>query len=282
MKPDRFRRMKSVVASSAIAVVVAALVMGLSSLVFGPTSASPEHVGFGLASDPSSFTITSNIYPSPACSGTPALVYPGTPRCAVFTVKNLLNVGITVRSITTTLDSSFPLPPPRCRGTNLTRPTFTGSFDLGASATANLPGVPIELNDSGSNQNVCENLTYHFVYSGTARYTDSTSTNLTSSPNPSTSGQSVTFTATVTAANPGTDSSLPSGTVRFYKCPTSVQCAFGSPNHLGNGTIGAGGVATYTTSSLPVGTTYVEAVYPPSGTDFNGSVSNVVTQVVNP
>ena len=100
-RPERFRRTKSVLASSAIAVVVAALTMGLSSLVFGPTSASPEHVGFGLASDPSSFTITSNIYPSPACSGTPALLYPGTPRCAVFTVKNLLNVPITVRSITT-------------------------------------------------------------------------------------------------------------------------------------------------------------------------------------
>ena len=77
-----------------------------------------------------------------------------------------------------------------------------GNGDRGANATVNLPGVPIELIDSGSTQDACKNLQYHFVYSGGAQYTDSTTTSLASSPNPSTSGQSVTFTATVDGDQP--------------------------------------------------------------------------------
>ena len=48
---------------------------------------------------------------------------------------------------------------------------------------------------------------------------------------------------------------------------------------LGTGTLSSG-KATYSTSSLPVGTTYVEAVYGASG-NYGGSTSNVVSQVVN-
>jgi len=82
-------------ASSAIALVVAALVMVASSLVLGPRSAStPEHLGFDLSSDPSSFTITSNIYPSPACSGSTALLGPGQTRCVVFSVHNNETVSL--------------------------------------------------------------------------------------------------------------------------------------------------------------------------------------------
>ena len=74
MKPERFKRTKSVMATSAITLVVAALVIGVSSLVVGPRSASPQHVGYDLTSSPSTFTITSNIYPSPACTGSTALL----------------------------------------------------------------------------------------------------------------------------------------------------------------------------------------------------------------
>lgn len=282
MEPERFRRTKSSVASSAIALVVAALVMGLSFLVIGPRSTRPEQVGFDLASNPSSFTITSTIYPSPACTGSAALLYPGVTRCLVFRVHNSLAVPITVQSITTTLDGTFPAPPSQCAPpTYFTLPTFSGSFAVAGGATGNLPGVHIELKDSGTNQDACENSTYHFEYFGTAQYTDATSTALTSSPNPSTSGHRVTFEATVTASDASVDPSLPSGTVGFYKCPSGSPCPPTVPNHLGNATIGAGGAATFTTSGLPVGTTYVEAVYPPSGTDFTGSNSNVVSQVVS-
>ncbi len=282
MKPERFKRTKSVMASGAIALVVAALVIGVSSLVLGPRSASPAHPGFDLTSGGSSFTITSNIYGS-SCSGATVSLYPNTADCAVFTVQNLLNVPITVQSITTALDTHYPAPLPQCAPpTYLTLPTFSGSATVGASATANLPGVPIELKDDGSpDQTACENFQYRFTYTGGAQYTDSTTNALTSSPNPANSGQSVTFTATVTAGNPSTDASLPSGTVSFYSCPTSAQCAYSSSNLLGSGTIGAGGMAPFSTTSLPTGTTYVEAVYPASGTNFTASTSNVVAQVVN-
>ena len=260
-----------------------ALTFGVFSAFVGPRSASPAHPGFDLTSGGSSFTITSNIYAS-SCSGATVSLYPNTADCAVFTVQNLLNVPITVQSITTALDTSYPAPLPQCAPpTYFTLPTFSGSATVGASATTNLPGVPIELKDDGSpDQTACENFQYHFVYTGGAQYTDSTATSLSSAPNPANSGQSVTFTATVTAGNPSTDASLPSGTVSFYTCPTSAQCAYSSTNLLGSGTIGAGGQATFSTTSLSSGTTtYVEAVYPASGTNFTTSTSNVVAQVVN-
>jgi hypothetical protein len=283
MTTERFRRTKGVVASSAIALVVAALVFGLSSLMIGPRSAAPQHVGFALASSPSSFTIASNVYPSPACAGSSTALTPGVSDCAVFKVQNQPNVPITVQRITTDLDTSFPAPPPQCAPpASLTLPTFSGSVDVGANATVNLPGVPIELKEGGTDQTTCENFTYHFVYSGGAQYTDSTSTTLTSSPNASVAGQSVSFTATVKAGNPGTDARLPSGPVSFYTCSTASSCIPNAANLLGTGNIGAGGVATFATTSLAVGTGFVEAVYPASGTDFLGSTSNVVSQVVNP
>ena len=79
---------------------------------------------------------------------------------------------------------------------------------------------------------------------------------LTSSSNPSTYGSLVTFTDTVSAS-----SGTPSGTVTFYSCTTS-GCS--TKTSLGTGTLSSG-KATYSTSTLPVGTTYVEAVYGASG-----------------
>jgi len=262
-----------------MALVIASLVFGLASVVAGPKQ-SPQFMltsGTGFAITSTTYSTPSGPYPASTCSRSPALLYPGITRCDVFTVHNNLSVPIKVQNITTALDGSRPAPPAVCTGSNLTLPTFSGSFAVTGGSTANLPGVPIALKDSGTNQDVCENFTYHFVYSGSARYTDATSTVLTSSPNPSASGHSVTFTATVTANNASSDPSLPTGTVTFNKCPTA---ACGTTTSLGTGSIGAGGKATFSTSSLPVGTTYVEAVYPGASTNFTGSTSNVVAQVV--
>jgi Ca2+-binding RTX toxin-like protein len=272
VKVKKFRLAKAVVLASAVALVIAALVFTLASAVTGPTK-SPKFI----LTSGTGFTITSAVYPSPACSGTPALLYPGITRCAVFSVHNSLTVPITVLTITTALDGSYPAPPAICAGANLTLPNFSGSFTVAGGASANSPGVPIALNDSGTNQDACENLTYHFVFSGTATYTDATTTVLASSTNPSVSGHSVTFTATVTANNASSDPSLPSRTVTFYSCP-SASCA--STTSLGTGTIGAGGQATFSTFSLRVGTTYVEAVYVGVTGSFSASTSNIVTQEV--
>jgi len=92
----------------------------------------------------------------------------------------------------------------------------------------------------------------------------STSTTLTSSPNPSNFGQSVTFTATVTAA-----SGTPTGTVVFYDGSTS----------LGSATL-ANGSASLSISSLGAGSHPVKAAYQGSD-DFAPSTSAVLNQVVN-
>ncbi len=93
---------------------------------------------------------------------------------------------------------------------------------------------------------------------------DATSTSVTSSLNPSTVGQQVTFTATVTASKPG--SGAPTGTVTFMDGSTL----------LGSGMLNDG-VATYSTSSLSVGTHSITAVY--SGDDnFKTSTSGVLKQ----
>ena len=92
-----------------------------------------------------------------------------------------------------------------------------------------------------------------------------TTTTLTSSQNPSVSGQTVTFTATVVAS---------AGTV-----PNGETIAFMyGPILLGAGTL-RGGTASFTTTALPVGTDTITVVYA-GDPNFAGSQSNAVSQVV--
>jgi uncharacterized repeat protein (TIGR03803 family) len=93
-----------------------------------------------------------------------------------------------------------------------------------------------------------------------------TTTTLTSSQNPSLTGQSVTFTATV-AASAGT---APNGeTIAFMYGPIP----------LGTGTLSSG-TARFTTTALPLGTDAITAVYA-GDPNFAGSQSNAVSQAVN-
>ncbi len=92
-----------------------------------------------------------------------------------------------------------------------------------------------------------------------------TTTGVTSSPSPSTYGQSVIFTATVTG--PG---GTPTGTVTFLDGAVS----------LGTGPLDAAGVAAFSTSSLLVATHSITASYG-GDTSFNFSTSPVLSQVVN-
>jgi hypothetical protein len=114
------------------------------------------------------------------------------------------------------------------------------------------------------------------IYSGDATYNASTSPvlkqvvskaptaeSLTSSPNPSSSGQTVTFTATVTSS-----AGVPTGTVTFKKGATT----------LGPATL-SGGVATFTTSTLPLGSSTITANY--GGTTNYGTSSASETQLVH-
>jgi uncharacterized repeat protein (TIGR03803 family) len=90
-----------------------------------------------------------------------------------------------------------------------------------------------------------------------------TATTLSSSPNPSTYGQAVTFAAVVTPAPPDGEA------VTFMSGKTT----------LGTGTL-SGGSAKFTTSELKVGTTSVTAVYA-GDSNFASSTSKAVKQVVD-
>jgi hypothetical protein len=96
---------------------------------------------------------------------------------------------------------------------------------------------------------------------------DGTSTSVASSANPSVSGQSVTFTATVSAVAPG--SGTPTGTVTFMDGSTT----------LGSGNL-SGGTASLTTAALAVGGHNITAVYGGDG-NFTGSGSAALVQTVN-
>jgi Big-like domain-containing protein len=93
---------------------------------------------------------------------------------------------------------------------------------------------------------------------------DASTTTLTSSHNPSTYGQSVTFTAKV-----ATTAGTPTGTITFKDGATAI----------GTGTVTAG-EATLATTTLAAGTHTITAVYGGSA-DFNGSTSGAVSQVVD-
>ena len=81
----------------------------------------------------------------------------------------------------------------------------------------------------------------------------STTSVLTSSANPSVYGSSVTFTDTVSAS-----SGTPGGTVTFYNCTTSACRHQDLARDRDAQQLGQGHLST---STLPVGTTYVEAIY---------------------
>ncbi|HUS01485.1 MAG TPA: Ig-like domain repeat protein, partial [Chitinophagaceae bacterium] len=91
-----------------------------------------------------------------------------------------------------------------------------------------------------------------------------TTTTITSSINPSTAGQSVTFTATVS-----TGTGTPTGTVTFFDGATNI----------GTGTL-SGNTATFTTSALTTGSHNITATYNGDAT-HSASTSAVLTQVVN-
>jgi hypothetical protein len=91
------------------------------------------------------------------------------------------------------------------------------------------------------------------------------SATLTSSPNPSTQGQAVKFTATLTS-----NGGLPTGQTVTFSYEGKA---------LGSGTIGSGGKASLTITTLSVGSDVIIATY--AGDTNHSSATASVTQVVN-
>jgi hypothetical protein len=151
---------------------------------------------------------------------------------------------------------------------------FAGTAVTDSSGVATLTGVPqsdsagtdtagIVASFAGDSTNLLSQNSGDLVVSQS-----SSTTTLTSSTNPSSSGASVTFTATVAAVAPGMGT--PTGTVNFLDGTTQI----------GTGTLNSSGVATFITSTLSVGTHSITAVYA-GDTNFTTSTSSALSQVVN-
>lgn len=215
-----------------------------------------------------------------------------------FTPSTGFNTVVVVQGSTTT--SVVSSPDPSTLGQNVTitatvtpvapatgTPTGTVTFVVtgsgGGTFTQPLTGgaASISLNTLGAGTHAIT-----AIYSGDTNFLPSTGTDtqtvnpgpaattttVSGAPNPSVFGQSVTFTATVTANPPATGT--PTGTVAF-----TISGPGGTVT--GSGTL-SGGVATFTTSALNANPTAytVTAVYTPDTTNFLGS-TGTSTQTVN-
>ena len=231
-------------------------------------------------------TFTSTSLPAGANSLT--AVYSGNSGFAAST-SSVFTETITAATSTTTTLIAAPNPAQAGQSVTLTAtisPAPTGSslgtvsfYDgetLLGSGNVNSAGVATFTSTSlpaGANSLTA-------VYSGNSGFAASTSsgvtqtittsiattTTLTTSPNPATSGNTVTFTATISPVPTG--SSL--GTVSFYS---------GSAL-LGTASINSSGVATFTSNSLPTGALSITAAYS-GNTAFAGSTSSALTETVS-
>lgn len=152
-------------------------------------------------------------------------------------------------------------------------PTGTVTFDDGSAVlgTSSVSGGTALFSTAGL---VAGEHSITATYSGDSTFSGSTSpalsqdvlatttTILTSSPNPSKPGASVTFTATVTSS-----AGIPIGSVQFLNGTTVLKTV-----NL------VSGIAEYKTSKLAIGSNIVTAVY--SG-DYFGSTSNAINQIVD-
>jgi Bacterial Ig-like domain (group 3)/Right handed beta helix region len=159
--------------------------------------------------------------------------------------------------------------------------TPAGNMNFMANGTV-LATVPVAANGTAlATVSTLRAGTYNItaVYGGSTQYAASTSntiietvlgtdtaSTLTASPNPALPGQSITFTATVSALQSGIP---PTGTVTFKDGATT----------LGAVAVGTNGVASFGSSTLLTGTHPITAIYGGSS-DYNTSVSNTVNEVV--
>ena len=148
--------------------------------------------------------------------------------------------------------------------------TFLGQGTLNSSGNASLAISSLPLGSDSITATYAGD--GHYLGTTSAPFTETinqaaTKTVVATSNGHTVFGQSVTFTATVKVASPGTGT--PTGTVTFMDGAAV----------LGTGTLNSAGQATYTTSSLAVGSHSITAVYG-SDTNFTTSTSLAITQKV--
>ena len=134
------------------------------------------------------------------------------------------------------------------------------------SISAGAPAVAADLNKDGKPDILAGGVSLLNITGATPTTLASTTTALVASQTSIAAGTSVKFTATVTGASGSTGT--PTGTVTFMDGTAT----------LGTGILSAG-VATYTTSSLAVGSHSITAAYP-GDSNFSGSTSTAVPVTV--
>ncbi|MBN8943188.1 MAG: Ig-like domain repeat protein [Rhizobiales bacterium] len=196
-------------------------------------------------------TVTATCIPAPATSNTgiSSSANPATPGASVtFTATVFGNAGTPTGTVTFT-DGATTL------GTG----TLSGGTATFSTAALTLGNHSIKASYGGDSN-------YAASTSGTLTQiigNPTTTTSVSSSLNPARLGQSVTFTATVTAS-----SGTPAGPVTFYDGATQ----------LGTATL-SGGSATFSTSALAIGNHRITVVYADSA-DHKGSTSAPLSQAV--
>lgn len=268
---NKFGNTKSVGRIGATALVSVSLVFVIAHAAIGSGGPPPGP----------SFSITSTISSSPT-SQISALLYPGVQNYLWYTAHNPQLVPITVDS----MGIKNVAAPAGCAIANLEfgDTTFNGTLVVPALSSATV-SVPIDLVDTNTNQDSCEGVTFNFTYSGSATFNEVyvTTTVVTSSPaSPSAVGQSVTYTATVTAsALAGQDSvpSGPTGTVTFLDNGSPISsCANISLSRTSTTTARAR-CSTFAYSSP--GTHPISAEYTNTDGNFVGSSSSTLFQVIS-
>lgn len=192
------------------------------------------------------------------------------PASTTTTVGSSLNPSVAGQSVTFTATVAVVAP-----GVGTPTGTVAWSSNTGCGTTAVSAGIaacttsslPVGTDTVTANYNgeTTHSASAGSVSGGQVVSLASTTTKVTSGTNPSNSGQSVTFTATVAVVSPGVGT--PTGTVAWTSntgCGTTAVSA---------------GIATCITSSLSVGTDTVTANY--NGDAAHGTSAGSVSQVVN-
>ena len=242
-----------------------ATVLGTAALAGGVANFSTSKLTSGNHSITASF-LGSTYFVASASGALTEIVEPGTTTV----VTSSANPSVYGQTVTLTATISH--------GTTI--PTGTVTFKAGATVLATVTVSSTGTATLTSSSFTVGTHAITAVYSGDSNYVGSTSpafsqivnkaataTSFASSVNPAVFGQSVTFTATVTAVAPG--SGTPTGSVHFYDGSTL----------LGSHPL-ASGVAAFSTTKLTTGTHSVTAVYVASA-DYLTSTSSVLSVVVD-
>ena len=197
----------------------------------------------------------------------------GCPTCqpaSTTTVTSSLNPSTFGQSVTFTATVSSTSGTPTGTvtffdgATNIGTGTLSGNTATFATSTLTTGSHSITATYNGNASYAASTSTPALTQVVNAAPPATTTTSITSSLNPSTFGQSVTFTATVTTA-----SGTPTGTVTFFDGATNI----------GSGTL-SGNTATFSTSTFATGSHSITATYN-GNANYAASTSPVLTQTVN-